>query len=284
MKTYIHFINRLFSLCFALGLTLCSCNAPKRKELTPLKDLKNDIIVLNEGGFEHNNAEISIYNQDSGTVVNEVFRQRNHKSMGDVLQSVAWHDHKFYWIMNNSQKILITDSNYVHINTITGMRSPRYMYFVDQNKAYVSDLFGHQIAVVDLQTLQVLRSIPCKGWTEKFIKEDHSTDVWVSNRYTDKIYKINTATDVITDSITTVYAPCDLVYDKHGRLWVSCSGKSEDNIPGALLCIDLKSKQVLKKLEAPAGHNFGDGRLCVDASKSYLLWIDGGIKRVHIDA
>lgn len=268
---------------YVLALLLC-CNPPKHKEPTPVKVVLSHVVVLNEGGYTYNNAEISIYNADSNKVENDIFRRNNQKPLGDVLQSAASFDHRFYWVLNNSEKVVVTDSSFKEQYTISGFKSPRYIYIVDHTKAYVSDLYDTRIAVVDLSSKKIHKYIPCKAGTEQFLQQKMSSYVWVSNSYTDKIYKIDTQTDQLVDSITTPYGPSSMVYDRYDHIWVGCSGQKDKGQPSALVCIDVATQKILKKLEADTKGTFGESRLCINASKDTLFWTAQGIKKAPITA
>lgn len=276
-------MKNIYTFCVLL-MCMIACNPPKHKELTAPKVVLNHAIILNEGGYTHNNADVSVYDVDSNKVENDVYKRSNQKDLGDVLQSVTWHDHRFFWVLNNSEKVVATDSTFKEQYIINGFKSPRYIYFVDQMKAYVSDLYDTRIAVVDLTNKKIVKYIPCKAGTEQFLPQKMSNDVWVSNSYSDKIYKINTASDQLVDSITTSYGPCDMVYDRNDLAWVGCSGQKDKGQPSALLCIDLSSKKIIKKVEADAKGSFGESRLCTNASKDTLYWTAQGIKKMAISA
>lgn len=221
MKSYIYLSFLLLAYFFA-------CKQPKVQPESPT--IKNpNVIVLNEGGFTYNNSDISIINTDSNTTSNNVFYNKNKKKLGDVLQSVTLINQQYFWVLNNSNKIVITDSAFNETNTLTGLISPRYIYNTQKNKIYVSDLYANKIAIVILNPLHIHSYIKCAGWTENFTMDPFDKNyVWVSNKQKSKIYKIDCDNDLITDSISTNTSPNEVICDKNKNLWVSCDGNSDN--------------------------------------------------------
>ncbi len=271
-----------FIVPFILLLIIWGCNEPKHKEISPIAIPINHLIVLNEGGFTYNNSEISIIDIDSNKIFNNVFSQKNNTEMGDVLQSVTFSNNKYYWVMNNSRLVIITDTNFVQTAQVTGLNSPRYLYVVSTSKAYVSDFTSNKIAILNLTNNQISGYINCKGFTERFVNDPSNKAVWVSNRTTDKIYKIDIESDILIDSMALSYGPSDMEYDKNHHLWISCSGDENKKIKSTLFCVDINHKTIVKKLESTSATNFWTSRLCFNATKDTLLWIDAHLKKMSI--
>lgn len=274
--------SKKFIAPILLLLIICGCNEPKQIEISPIIIPIKHLIVLNEGGFTYNNSEISIIDLDSNKIYNDIFFQKNNKEMGDVLQSVTFSNNQYYWVMNNSRQIIITDTNFVQTGKITGLNSPRYMCIVNTSKAYVSDFTGNKITILNLINNQILGYINCKGFTEKFIPDPTNKAVWVSNRITDKIYKIDIESDILIDSMTLSYGPSDMAYDKDHLLWVSCAGDEGKKLKSSLFRVDLNNKTILKKLESSSTTNFWTTHLCFNSSKDTLFWIDAHLKKMAI--
>ncbi|MBK7854764.1 MAG: hypothetical protein IPJ79_07515 [Bacteroidetes bacterium] len=58
--------------------------------------------------------------------------------------------------------------------------------------------------------------------------------VFVTNYLSDKLYVINTLTDVLTDSIAIGIGSNSIVEDKNGKLWVLCSGSISNAVNASL--------------------------------------------------
>ena len=62
-----------------------------------------EALVLNEGLFTSNTGAISMLYKD-GTVIPDLFRDVNHRPIGDVAQSLTEINGKYFVALNNSKK------------------------------------------------------------------------------------------------------------------------------------------------------------------------------------
>ena len=224
-----------------------------KKEIGP-QNLQEDakgtgnLIVLNEGNFGFGNASVSIYNPDTKEVFNNQFKAVNGFGIGDVLQSVNRYQDKFYFVVNNSGKVVITDTNLVYQSQITGFNSPRYIEFAN-GKGFVTDLKQKAIYVVDLVSNQIIHQIQTQGWTEQIILYQNKLIVldrgdYLTNSSPNVVYVINPITLVKEDSIVTSINPNSMTIDKNDKLWVLSSGEVGVEAP-KLSNYDLVSKSLI---------------------------------------
>lgn len=189
-----------------------------------------EILIANEGNFGWGEGTLSLYNPDSKSVQNDVYSAKNKESMGNVLHSIASFSGQFFFVVNNSSKVIITDTNFVKQGEITGLTSPRNIYRVGDDKAYVTDLYADAITIVDLKVLAVIGSIPCNGHSEEGVIRDGI--FWFTAPETSKIYGIDIATNVISDSIQVGWMPEGIVLDNKNVMWVLNRGdESKDEKP-----------------------------------------------------
>ena len=144
-------------------------------------------------------------------------------------------------MVNNSKKVVITDKSFVKLATVTGFVSPRYITFVSNNKAYVSNLqlnntLPNYVQVIDLNTNLISKSIRIDGWTEQMAQSYGK--VFVCNQRKNYVYVIDAVTDQVSDSIFVNAASACIVKDQNEKLWVSCNADAANNIPARLLRID----------------------------------------------
>ncbi len=199
------------------------------------------VYIANEGNFQFGNAKVSYYDIESETVIEDLYQPANGVPLGDVCQSICSFNGKIYLVVNNSAKVVVVDPDtFVATDAISGFNSPRYFLPVSNSKAYVSDLYANTIAIVDLSTNTISGHIPCPGWTEEMALVYGKA--FITNPYRDKVYVINTATDVIEDSIQVSYGPNSIVEDKNGHLWVLCGGDEAKSTYPALYRIDPVTK------------------------------------------
>jgi len=193
------------------------------------------LFVVNEGNFTYGNASLSFYDLEKQEVHNEVFFGTNALPLGDVAMSMVVRDSLAYVVVNNSGRIYVLDAtSFQYRGKITGLVSPRYMHFVSENKAYVSDLYGRAIAVVNPRTMELTGHIdvshPGGGYyqhsTEQFIQIDRFVYVncWSFDR---QVLVIDAELDQVVDSIRVVKQPNSMALDRHGNLWVLSDGGFE---------------------------------------------------------
>lgn len=130
--------------------------------------VESSVIVLNEGNFMFGNGSISLLDENTETVGNEVFKSVNGFPLGDVPQSMIIHDTLGYIVVNNSSKIEVVDGQFKSKRTITGFNSPRHMAIIKEQPltAWVTDLYADKIWEVNLDSGMINGSVNAPGWSE----------------------------------------------------------------------------------------------------------------------
>ena len=122
------------------------------------------VFITCEGNFTWDNASLSYYDPATRTVENNIFLRANGMKLGDVAQSMVLHDGKGYVVVNNSGVIYVIDPATFRITgLIEEVVSPRYIHFVDEKTAYVTDLYDPRISVVDTRTNRIRARIDTDG-------------------------------------------------------------------------------------------------------------------------
>jgi hypothetical protein len=277
-------IKILKYLLFVLILPIVSCRKDKPEETAqPKVSVGNSggVYITDEGNFQFGNAKVSYYDIANAMVAEDLFQPANNVSLGDVCQSMYLLNGKAYIVVNNSGKVVVVNPlSFVTTTTITGFTSPRYFLPVSNNKAYVTDLYSNAITIVDLSSNSISGKISCTGWTEELTLVYGKA--FVTNIRRNKVYVVNTATDVVIDSIAVSYGTSSIKQDKNGKLWVLCSGDKATNKYAGLHRINPITNQVELSLPFP---NIADSpsRLSINGNLDVLYYLlSDGVHQLNI--
>jgi len=238
------FCRKYFLFVFGV-LVFVSCKKdipPQKLNATGSITTGKRLMICNEGNFGQGNATLTLFDPVSGGVVPDAYAAANsNQYIGDVLQSGVKFNGKYYWVANNSSQVVITDGSFVKQAAVTGFISPRYIEFVSNNKAYVTNLqlnnnLANYIQVLDVTSNSISKTIRVDGWTEQM--EQSFGKVFVCNQRKKYVYVIDALSDQVIDSIFVDATNACIVKDQNEKLWVSCNADAGNNIPARLLKID----------------------------------------------
>lgn len=200
------------------------------------------VFVLNEGNYQFSNASLSFYDPEADSVANNLFYKANNAPIGDVAESMALVDGKLYIVVNNSNYIYKVDANTIECDLTQPFKlgdfySPREMYFVAPDKAYVTDIIGTGLWIVNPQDMTHAGSIEMGKTTEKMVAVGNELYVsnW-SNYYIapsshdsyNTVQVVDMNNDVKVAEIEVGKEPNSMAVDKNGHVWVLCEGRSWD--------------------------------------------------------
>ncbi len=228
---------------------LTSCGKDKTGTTT-----QGRVIVINEGGFHHGDASVSVYDPDKRSISNNVFLAQNGFALGDVAQCMSMIGDTAYIVMNFSKQIVIADAsrNFSYLGHISMPdASPRYFLPVSSTKAYVTELYGQKIWIVDYRAGTVTGSIPVSGWTEQLLSYDGKVYV-LEQTLPDgapvhKVLMIDPATDQIDRSLDLPTDPGSMILTDDHKLFVLTSRQAAPVVAASLYQINPSSLMISKK-------------------------------------
>ncbi len=241
-----------------LVLLFASCDRDEPESGHDIPGKSKGVFIVSEGNYLYGNSSLSFYDREKKIVHNQLYYTTNKAPLGDVAQSLGCIGDLLYIVVNNSGKLVVADQHsMVHKGVIGNLPSPRAIHFVNERKAYISDMVARKITVIDPQTLQVTGTIGVSDGkatgtghaTENFVQVGDFAFVscWVAD---DQVLVINTKTDMVVDSIRVPFQPNKMVVDIHEKIWVQTDGEypgaNPDPEKPALVRIDPVKREVEK--------------------------------------
>jgi DNA-binding beta-propeller fold protein YncE len=225
-------------------------------------------------------------------VENEVFYRANGMKLGDVAQSMVIRNGIGWIVVNNSSVVFALNiDTFCEVGRITNLSSPRYIHFVSDTKAYVTQIWDNRIFIVNPKTFQITGHIVCPNMT----MESGSTEQMVQRgdylyvncwSYQNRILKIDTRTDSIVAELTVGIQPTSLTLDCNGKLWTITDGGFAGSPYGyeapALYCIDAESFTIAKQFSFKLGSD--PSELLISSDGQTLYWINDDIWAMDVSA
>ncbi len=249
--------------------------------------LPNGLFIVNEGNFMYGNASLSFYDPATRKVQNDLFTSINSLPLGDVAQSMVVRNGLGYIVINNSGKVyVINTATGKYVGKITGLTSPRYVHFVNDEKAYITDLYAGQVTIVNPKTFQITGNVPTLGHasTEQMVQWNDFLFVscW---SFDNTVLVIDTRSDLVVGEIKTGKQPGGLVLDKENKIWTLCDGgwakTGTFSRTPMLQCIDPSTLTILKSYLLTADAK--PSRLAINGTRDTLLFINNGIWKLGIN-
>lgn len=248
------------------------------------------LFITNEGNFQYGNASLSYYNPTTKTVENEVFYRANAMKLGDVAQSMTIHNNTGWIVVNNSHVVFAIDTQtFKETGRITNLTSPRYIHFVSDEKAYVTQLWDNRIFIVNPKRYEIVGHIVCpnmtmeSGSTEQMVQ--YGKYVFVNCwSYQNRILKIDTETDKVVDELTVGIQPTSLVLDCNNKLWTLTDGGYDGSPYGyeapSLYRIDAETFTIEKQFKFSA--NDTPSELQTNTSKDKIYWLNNDVWAMNV--
>ena len=250
------------------------------------------LFITNEGNFQYGNATLSYYDPATKTVQNEIFFRANGMKLGDVAQSMCIHDNKGWVVVNNSHVIFAIDLNtFKEVGRIENLTSPRYIHFLSDEKAYVTQLWDNRIFIINPKKYEITGYIQVpdmtmeSGSTEQMVQYGKYVycNCW---SYQNRIIKIDTETDQVVDELKVGIQPTSLVMDCNNKMWTVTDGGYEGSPYGyeapSLYRIDAETFTVEKQFKFKLGDWPSEVQL--NGERDKLYWINKDIWCMDVNA
>ncbi len=250
------------------------------------------LFICNEGNFQYGNATLSYYDPETKNLQNEIFYRANGMKLGDVVQSMTIRNGVGWIIVNNSHVVFAIDINtFKEVGRITNLTSPRYIHFISDEKAYITQIWDNRIFIVNPKRYEITGYIEVpnmgmeSGSTEQIVQ--YGKYVFVNCwSYQNRILKIDTETDQVVDELVVGIQPTSLVMDCNQKLWTVTDGGYEGSPYGHEAPSLYKIDAATFKIEKQFKFKFGDApsEVQLNGSKDKLYWINEDIWEMDVTA
>ena len=250
------------------------------------------LFICNEGNFQYGNATLSYYDPATKQVENEIFYRANAMKLGDVCQSMIIRNGIGWVVVNNSHVVFAIDvDTFKEVGRITNLTSPRYIHFLSDEKAYITQIWDNRIFIVNPKRYEITGYIDVPnmtmetGSTEQMVQLGKYVYVncW---SYQNRILKIDTETDSIVAELTVGIQPTSLMLDKNNKLWTITDGGYEGSPYGheapSLYRIDAETFTVEKQFR----FDFGDwpSEVQLNGAKDKIYWLNDDVWEMDVEA
>ncbi|MBO7256372.1 MAG: YncE family protein [Bacteroidales bacterium] len=250
------------------------------------------LFICNEGNFQYGNGTLSYYDPKTKTVQNEVFYRANAMKLGDVVQSMVIRDGIGWVVVNNSHVVFAIDVNtFKEVGRITNLTSPRYIHFLSDEKAYITQIWDNRIFIVNPKRYEITGYITVpdmtmeSGSTEQMVQYGKYLYVncW---SYQNRIIKIDTEIDQVVAELKVGIQPTSLVMDCNYKLWTVTDGGYEGSPFGheapSLYCIDAETFTIEKQFK----FDFGDwpSEVQLNGTKDKIYWLNDDVWEMDVTA
>ncbi|HBX53345.1 MAG: hypothetical protein A2275_01455 [Bacteroidetes bacterium RIFOXYA12_FULL_35_11] len=242
----------------------------------------NKAFIICEGNYNWGNASLSVYNIAEKQIANNVFQNVNQSALGDVAQSFSLIDSTGFIVVNNSSKIEVINTNsFKVISSITGLNSPRYMTFFNEEKAFVSSLYGNKLYIVNPKTFLKTGEIQTGCSTEKMLV--YYERIFICNwSGGNKVLVINGNIDQIIHTINVVKEPNSIVLDKNNKIWILCSGGFQHEENAALLRINPDTYEIETSMSFQNLNSY-PVKLSINKTKDTLYYLNQHVFQMSIN-
>jgi len=282
-------LNKLIfflSIVILTGATACwpTADDDEEKEKGPL-EFTDGIYIVNQGltqNSDQNGSLTFIERGEDGRSIRDIFRNNNPtRELGNRTRSMHVHNGLGYIVSTNANRIdVVRMDNFQYLGPISGLEKPRFLLPVSPGIAWVSqwgaDGFEGSIAVVDLTSNTVLRTIPVRPGPEEMIIQNGNVYVANSGGFLldSVVTKIDIETEAILKEIEVGLQPQSITIDVNRSIWVMTRGVQNFNESRDGRLVQLSNDQISREFVVDQGA----GNLTINNSRDRLYYtMRGGV-------
>ncbi|MEO6681644.1 MAG: DUF5074 domain-containing protein [Ginsengibacter sp.] len=227
------------------------------------------LYVLNEGNMGSSKSSLDFYDFEKDTMYLNVFNKANPeivKGLGDVGNDLGIYGSKLFIVVNNSNKIEVTDAHSVKSLKTIHLNQCRYIAFY-KNNAYVTSNDGY-VAVIDTAILAITDTIHVGRNPEELVVVGSKLYVANSGGYsppnydsTISVIDLNTQKEI--KKIPVAINLHRLAADSKGNIYATSRGDYYTT-PSALYLVNTTTDRVTKKF------GIGASNLAMNGDSLYL--------------
>ncbi len=246
-----HTIKILPTTCIIILLLASGCRKDKPEDVTT-KLPEHGAIVLNEGGWGNNEAELSVIDYSDMSITNGAFAKLNGRGLGDVAQDVAVYGSRIYVTVWGSNTVEAIDRKSGKSSRIDfGDRGPRYLECAG-GKVYVSCYSPTSVVRIDTSTLQIEATCQlsglqpeglCINGSNLYVLNTWKQDAAGNPEYDSTMSVVDLTTFSETRKITVGTNPQKIKKLDNSHLAISYTGDYAD-MHGGLAIVDLNDMSI----------------------------------------
>lgn len=213
---------------------------------------REGIYILNGGNGNENNASLSFYDINAGTMTGDLYKTANGSGLGDSGEQILIYGSKVYITVPTSNRLVVLDKNDKLLKSIepkegTHTMNPRRMV-AHEGKIYVSYFYGHSAAVLDTTSLSIEKTVPVGRYPEQLTVANGK--LYVANsggldfpNYGKTVSVVDLASFQVEKTIDVLLNPVQVASDYRGNVYVISMGDYEA-VKNTLQRIDAQTGEV----------------------------------------
>ena len=211
-------------LCAAMAIPLfMGCSKNDGEEIENPSVPAEYLYVLNSGLWNSNNASLSLYNLQDGTVIGDIFEQQNGRRLGDTGNDMIVYGSKIYIAMAGESTIEITDLDAKSLQQIKTDGQPR-AFTSFGGKVYVT-LFNGYVARIDTTSMNIEAKVQVGRNPEQLAAVNGK--LYVANsggldfpNYDKTVSVVDIASFTEVKKLDVALNPCNMTSDNQGNIYV----------------------------------------------------------------